>query len=146
MRDDRDVRQMMIDELVRDRLNTWAEWDFLAKDVPVEKNNFQDEVYDVLTVDLENRRIQADIIGYSNKMSELVHEAVGSLDKEYGYAVPSVSQRMTFQEDFPSESFEGRIFWDEADEWKLETTEFQNVSQALFGYDVLEQGYSQIDL
>lgn len=136
---------MVRDELACNRIESWGEWSFMAKGVPVEKENYEGLEYDVVSIDLENRRIQADIIGYDQSLKNLVHEAVGGLEKEYGYTAPNVSRRMKSEKDFPPDNLEGEVFWQEDEAWMLRTSEFQNVSEGLFGYDILSRGYDRID-
>jgi hypothetical protein len=147
--DDRNVRQMVRDELACNKIDTWEEWNFLAKDVPVEKEGYEDLNYDILVVDLENRRIQADTLGYPTRIGDLVSEAVGNLENRYGYMTPTVSVKMAHDDDFDSpnlgEPGEPQVFWEEEEEWMLRTSEFDSVSDELFGYDVLSRGYDRID-
>jgi hypothetical protein len=147
--DDRTVRQMVRDELVCNKIDTWEEWNFLAKDAPVDKEGYEDLNYDILVVDLENRRVQADTFGYPTRVSDLVGEAVESLENQYGYLTPSVSVNMAHDDDFDSprlgEPGEPQVFWEQDDEWMLRTSEFDSVSHELFGYDVLSRGYDRID-
>ena len=135
---------MVQDELACDRIESWGEWNFMAKGVPVEKESYEGLEYDVVSVDLENRRIQADIIGYDQELKDVVQDAVRGLENEYGYLVSNVSDRMTAEENFPPKNLDGEVFWEEDEAWMLNTSEFQTVSEGLFGYDVLSRGYEQI--
>lgn len=142
-RDDRTPSQMIRDQLVLDRMETWGEWDFLARDVPVEKDDLEAS-YDVLTIDLDNRRIQADIIGYDSQVKDLIHQAVEGLENDYGYLVSNLTSDDFFGRDFPPEKVEGSLYWIEEDRWKLDTTEFGDLTDNLFGYDVLSRDYEKI--
>ncbi|MFB6242271.1 MAG: hypothetical protein ABEJ36_05745 [Candidatus Nanosalina sp.] len=147
--EDRNVQQMVRDELACNKIESWGEWNFLAKDVPVDKQGYEDLSYDILVVDLENRRIQADTFGYPTRVSDLVSEAVDNLENQYGYLTPSVSVEMAHDDDFYSPRLgdpgEPQVFWSDDEEWMLRTSEFDSVSRELFGYDVLSRGYDRID-
>ena len=142
-RDDRNVKQMIMDQLVLDRLETWGEWDFLVRDVPVEKEGL-DTSYDVLTIDMENRRIQADVIGYDRTVEESIQNAVKGLENEYGYIVPHLTSEDVFSNDFPPLQVEGDFYWRDTDSWKLDTSEFDALCDNLFGYDILSRDYERI--
>ena len=142
-RDDRTVKQMVMDQLVLDRLETWGEWDFLARDVPVERDGF-DTSYDVLTVDMENRRIQVDIIGYDNLVKESIKEALEGLENDYGYIAPNMTSEDVFSNDFPPRQVEGDLYWQDGDAWKIDTSEFDDLCDNLFGYDILSRDYERI--
>lgn len=148
-RDERGIREMIMDELACNKIDSWGEWNFLAKGVPVERQGYEDLEYDLLVVDLENRRIQADTVGYSTWVQGLVGEAVENLENEYGYLTSSVSTKMAQEEGFEparlGEEGNPQVFWSEDEEWMLRTSEFESVSQELFGYDILSQGYDRID-
>ena len=141
--DNRTLADMMQDQLVLDRMESWGEWDFLAKDVPVEKDDIQAS-YDVLTIDLDNRRIQADVIGYDNVLERVVHDAVEAMENDYGYIVPHLASENIFGGDFPPQQVKGNLYWTEEDSWKLETSEFDSLSDNLFGYDILSRDYQRI--
>lgn len=145
VRDNRNVRQMIRDELTCNKIESWGEWNFLAKGMPVEKEGYeQDLVYDLVAVDLENRRIQADIIGYDSRINELMRESVGNLENDYGYLTPNVSGRMAYERGFHPPELEGSVFWEDDEAWMLRTSEFESVSNEIFGYDVLSRDYERI--
>ena len=141
--DDRTVNDMVRDQLVIDRIESWGEWDFLARNALIERDDF-DSFYDVITVDLENRRIQADIIGYDNDIERHIQQAVDGLENEYGYMIPHLASEDAFGSDFPPKKIEGDLYWIENDEWKLQTSEFKDLSDNLFGYDILSRDYQRI--
>ena len=136
---------MVRDELACNRIESWGEWNFMAKGVPVEKEDYEGLEYDVVSIDLENRRIQADIVGYDQGLKNVVRDAVGGLENEYGYLAPNVSNRVTAEEDFSPENLDGEVFWEEDEAWMIRTSEFQAVSEGLFGYDILSRGYDRIE-
>ncbi len=138
------MQQKIRDELAANKISSWGEWNFLAKGVPVEKDSVERTEYDVLAVDLENRRIQADIIGYDSQVQELMQEAVSSLENQYGYLTPRVSNRMVQEDDFDPEVLEGEVYWTDEDDWMLRTSEFDSVSREVFGYDILSRNYDRI--
>lgn len=140
----RTLNDMVRDQLVIDRIESWGEWDFLARDVPVEKEGFE-VFYDVITLDMENRRIQADIIGYNNAVERNIQHAVEALENDYGYLVPHLSSEDVFESDFPPPEVGGAVYWTETDSWKLDTSEFEALSDNLFGYDILSRDYGRID-
>lgn len=136
--------EMIQDEITMDRIQSWGEWNFLAKGVPVGHEEFPEASYDVVTVDLENRRIHADIIGYDSDIKEILHRTVNELENEYGYMAPNVSTSVAGREEFPPPSLEGNTYWTEDEAWMLETQEFQDVADSLFGYNPRHR-YSLID-
>lgn len=143
--DERTLREKIRDELAANKIDSWGEWNFLAKGVPVERETAGDGLtYDVLAVDLENRRIQADTIGYNSRVQEMVQEAVSNLENQYGYLTPRVSNRMVQEDDFDPEVLEGELYWADEEEWMLGTSEFESVSREVFGYDVFSKGYDRI--
>ncbi len=143
-KEQRTIVEMMQDEITLDRIQSWGEWNFLAKDVPVELEDFPEASYDVVTVDLENRRIQADIIGYDADVKEILQRTVNELDNEYGYIAPNISGRVRRGDDFPPKPVDGRTFWIDEEAWMLETSEFQEVTDKLFGYNPCGR-YDRID-
>ena len=143
--DDRGLREKIRDELASNKISSWGEWNFLAKGVPAERETAGDSLeYDVLAVDLENRRIQADIIGYDSRVQDLMQEAVSNLENQYGYLTPRVSNRMVQEDGFDPEVLEGELYWTDEDDWMLRTSEFDSVSREVFGYDILSRNYDRI--
>lgn len=137
------IRQKWLDRLVEDKFRSSGDWDFLARDVPVKKGDYDVSRYDVVSLDLQNRRIKVEVIGYKPQMQEFLTSAVSELDNTYSYLIGQNNPVSGFDGGFP-DPIHGRVAWNEEDSWVTDTTEFDEVSQAIFGYDILEADYERI--
>ena len=132
-----------MDRLVEDKFRSYDDWDFLAKDVPIEREEYGVSGYDIVTLDLQNRRIMVEVIGYNPQMQEFLTSAVSELEETYGYLIGENNPVSDFDEDFP-DYISGNVAWSDEDAWIMDTTEFEQVSQTMFGYDILDADYERI--
>lgn len=139
----RNKRQKWLDRLVEDKFRSSGDWDFLARDVPIEREEYEISGYDLVSLDLQNRRIMVEVIGYDPQMQEFLTSAVSDLEETYGYLIGENDPVSDFDEDFP-DSISGRVAWSDEDSWIMDTTEFERLSQTMFGYDVLDAGYERM--
>lgn len=139
----RNKRQKWLDRLVEDKFRSSDDWDFLAKDVPIEREKYDVSGYDIITLDLQNRRIMVEVIGYKPQMQEFLTSAVSELEETYGYLIGENNPVSDFDEDFP-DYISGKVAWSDEDAWIMDTTEFEQVSQTMFGYDILDADYERI--